>query len=199
MYEVVVTFLDAILSPRDYQELLEGDSEWNWDKETRIKAQGMKASLCNFQTITTFVITKNILDEVKPLASKFQKREIDIVEAYEMVDDVLKGIRQMRETVNDNFTQWYEEILRLSESVGTQECLPRRAGIQRHRSNIPCDTPQEHYTRVTAIPLLDSLLNQMCNRFSPDNRQAQGLLSLIPSVLLEKNTTANTIVEGEKI
>ena len=40
IYEVLVTFLDAILSPHDYSQLSSTDGRWNWDKETRVKAQG---------------------------------------------------------------------------------------------------------------------------------------------------------------
>ena len=42
------------------------------------KAQGLKASLLSFQTVVVFIATKNILDEVKALASKLQKRDQDI-------------------------------------------------------------------------------------------------------------------------
>ena len=41
----------------------------------------------------------------------------------------------------------------------------------------------EHYKRAIAIPLLDFLLGQMKERFSEDQRQAQGLLHLLPSVI----------------
>ena len=45
LYEPPITFLDAILSPRDYPELLSSEGSWNWDSETWVKAQGLKASL----------------------------------------------------------------------------------------------------------------------------------------------------------
>ena len=33
-------------------------------KEYSVRSQGLKASLCLFQTIAVFIITKNVLDEV---------------------------------------------------------------------------------------------------------------------------------------
>ena len=75
LYESVVIFLDSNVSPNDYPDLLSAAGKWDWDRETRVRAEGLKASLQSFQTIATFIITKNILEEVRPLASKFQKRE----------------------------------------------------------------------------------------------------------------------------
>ena len=75
LYELVVVFLDSIVSPNDYPDLLSAAGKWDCDMETRVRAQGLKASLQSFQTIATFIITKNVLEEVCPLASKFQKRD----------------------------------------------------------------------------------------------------------------------------
>ena len=74
MYEFLVTFLDAVISPHEYPNLKLSTGSWNWDKDTITNAQGLKAS---FQTIVVFITTKNILDEVKALASKLQKRDQD--------------------------------------------------------------------------------------------------------------------------
>ncbi len=92
MYEVLFTFLDAILSPQDYPELVSQEGSWNWNSDTKTKAQGLKNSLSSFQTIATFIITKNVLDEVKSIASKLQKCEQDVYEAYTMVKLLLRTL-----------------------------------------------------------------------------------------------------------
>ena len=71
LYEALVTILDTILSPDEYPNLASSDGSWNWAGEAKVKAQGLKAALSSFQTIVVFVITKNVLDEVKNL--KLQK------------------------------------------------------------------------------------------------------------------------------
>ena len=83
MYEALVTFLDAIISPHEYPALISLDESWNWDRDTRVRAQGLKAALTSFQTLSLFVITKNVLDEAKVLASKLQKRDQDICEGLQ--------------------------------------------------------------------------------------------------------------------
>lgn len=62
-YEALVTFLDAILLPYEYPQLAPSNNSWNWDAETKVKAQGLKAALSSFQTIA--IINKNVLDESK--------------------------------------------------------------------------------------------------------------------------------------
>ena len=70
-----VTLLDAILSPDDHSAPL--DDDWKWDKETKVRSHGQKSS---FQTIASFIVTKNVLDEVKALSSKLQQRYQDILD-----------------------------------------------------------------------------------------------------------------------
>lgn len=198
MYECFVTFLDAIISPSEYQELLLNDESWNWDRETKVKAQGLKSSLSSFHCIAVFMITKNVLDEVKALASKFQKRDHDIAEAYKMVDSSIKKIGTIRENIDKVFSSWYNsEILPLASSVGVSECVPRKTSLQRNRTNVPSDSPREHYKRAIAIPLLDSLMGQMKDRFSGDRRHAHGLLHLVPSVI--KSTSATESIESDHV
>ena len=96
MYELLVTFLGAVISPHEYPNLKSSTGSWNWDKDTITKAQGLKASLLSFQTVVVFITTKNILDEVKALASKLQKRDQDIFEAYMMVGEVIGNINSAR-------------------------------------------------------------------------------------------------------
>ena len=177
LYESVVMFLDSIVSAN---ELLSTAGKWDWDRETRVRAQGLKASLQSFQT---FIITKNVLDEVRPLASKFQKRDQDIFEAYGMVDSVIDSLENIRACLDGNFSSWYQEILDLAETIGVSESVPRKTSIQRNRSNTPSESPIQHYKRAIAIPLLDSLVTQLKDRYSLEERHAQQLLMLIPSVL----------------
>ena len=183
MYEVLLIFLEAIVSPRDYPDLESSVGSWNWDRDTVVKAQGLKAVLSSFQTVAVFIITKNILDEVKVLAIKLQKQDQDIFTAYKMVDDVAQTIKEARKDIDHTFPQWYEEITQLSQKLDVPESVPRKVGRQTHRNNIPSTSPQDHYTKTIAIPLLDSLITQLDERFSTEGKNAYSLLCLVPSII----------------
>ena len=49
----------------------------------------------------------------------------------------------------------------------------------------------DHFKRAVAIPLLDSVINELNERFSGEQCHAQGLLCLVPSVWL--STTMNPL------
>lgn len=54
----------------------------------------------------------------------------------------------------------------------------------------------EHYKRTVAIPLLDSLLNQMVERLTGDGRHASALLCLVPSILLYSGVELSDNLDG---
>ena len=72
MYEVFVTFLDAIIAPHEYTNLSSNTGSSDWDRDTGVRAQGMKAALSSFQTVAVSITIKNILDTVKHLAVKLK-------------------------------------------------------------------------------------------------------------------------------
>ena len=128
MYGALVTFLEAVVSPHDFPDLASSERNWNWDRDTKVKAQGLKAALCFFQTLAVFMTTKNILDEVKLLATKLQKRDQDIFNAYRMVDEV-QSIKNVRRSIDVTFSSWYDEIAQLAENVGVPESVPRKTNL----------------------------------------------------------------------
>jgi len=64
---------------------------------------------------------RNILDEVKALASKLQKRDHDKCEAYMMVN-----VKSARKTIDSDFQIWYKEILDLAEKLELFKLFPER-------------------------------------------------------------------------
>ena len=182
MYELLVTFLDAVISPYGYPNLKSSTGSWNWDKDTITKAQ----------TVVVFITTKNILDEVKALASRLQKRDQDIFEAaYMMVDEVTGNVKSARKNIDSDFQIWCKEILDLAGKLGIVEAIPRKTSIQRIRSNTPCCSPIDHYKKSVAIPLLYFLIIQMQDRLSDEDCHARHLLYLVPSINKIINSTLN--------
>ena len=196
MYELLVTFVDAVISPHEYPNLKSSTGSWNLDKDTITKAQGLKASLLSFQTVVVFIATKNILDEVKALASKLQKRDQDIFEAYMMADEVIGNIKSVRKNIDSDFQVWYKQILDLAEKLGIVEAIPRKISIQRNRSNIPSCSAIDHYKKSVAIPLLDSLIIQMRDRFTDEDRHARHLLYLVSSIIINNTPELSEEPEG---
>ena len=159
-----------------------------WDKDTITKAQGLKASLLSFQTVVVFIATKNILDEVKALAWKLQKRDQDIFKACMMVDEVIGNGSPLERTLTATFKFGTKKYWDLASKLGIVEAIPRKISIQRNHSNTPSSSPIDHYKKSVAIPLLDFLIIQMQGRFSDEDSHARHLLYLVPSTIVTCNS-----------
>ena len=153
--------------------------------------------MLSFQTVVVFIATRNTLDEVKTLASKLQKRDQDIFEAYMMADEVIGNIKSVRKNIDSDFQVWYKQILDLAEKLGIVEARPRKtSSILRNRSNIPSCSPIDHYKKSVAIPLLDSLTIQMQDQFSDEDRHTRHLLYLVPSIIVNNTLELSEATEG---
>ncbi len=61
------------------------------------------------------------------------------------------------------------------------------------------ESPSQHYKRAIAIPLIDSLLSQMKERFSTDHGHSKRLLFFIPSIItLSDNLNIESIKEAKQ-
>ena len=57
------SFLDVTVSPNDYPQLESSDGSWNWDRETKIRVQGLKLHfLCSppFQLLKIFWMKQSL-------------------------------------------------------------------------------------------------------------------------------------------
>ena len=75
-----------MLNPSSYPQINDGIWSNNWDQETSIKARGILLNLESSETIIAFNVAKNLLENIRPIASKLQKRDLDIYHAYNMID-----------------------------------------------------------------------------------------------------------------
>ena len=60
LYKPFITFLDVIVSPNDYPQLESSDDSWNWNRETKIRAQWLKASSTPFQLLKIFWMKQSL-------------------------------------------------------------------------------------------------------------------------------------------
>ncbi|XP_071491986.1 52 kDa repressor of the inhibitor of the protein kinase-like [Diadema antillarum] len=162
----------------------ENYEDWDWDRETLIKAEGLRCSLTSGTHISALVILKNGLQPVKALNVKLQKRDSDIFKAYGHIDFVTKEVQSMRMNIDEVWDEWFIESCVIAEDVGSSIETPRTTKVQRNRANVPADTPSTYFKRAIAVPFLDSFSQGLTERFSPENRCMRSIMGLLPSVLL---------------
>ena len=141
LYEANIAVLESIVHPDQYEEFLAHLEEtygkkWTWDSETKVKAQGLFTASRKFGHIAAFSVALNALEPIKPLVTKLQKRNQDIFQGYHMIDDVIYRLKEMREDIDSEFHDWYEQAQKIADSVGVEPSTPRISKCRsRYRDN----------------------------------------------------------------
>ena len=187
-----------MLNPSSYPQIYVGIWSNNWDQETRIKARGLLLNLESSETIIAFIVAKNVLENIRPIASKLQKRDLDIYHAYNMIDETKKRIETLRFEIEAEFNVWYEEATHLFRKLGITIQSPRiiGSGRQIHRANAPSTCPKEYYLRNLAIPFVDHLLVELDNRFKKSSRQGVEILALLPGSIALQGVDIQPVVDN---
>ena len=129
---------------------------------------GLKSSLQSFGVIVSFTVLNNSLDYLIGLSTKPQRRDIDVFEAYTMIDNIKSEIQCLRDDIGLEFQRWYDEAKQHSSYIDTELEMLRVPRVQCNRSNLPVDTPLLCYKRSIGISFIDILLQQLQNHFSAD-------------------------------
>lgn len=164
--------------------------EWQFDKDTRIKAQGLLHALSNSSTLVAFIVAKNVLDIIKPVTVKLQKADKDVYEAYNLIDAVKVELQHLRNEIDNRFDGTiFADVSALAEKLGATITIPRTVGRQRHRAGAGVNAntePAEYYKINICIPFLDHIITEMETRFkAKDQLLASPLFKLIPRNLQE--------------
>jgi len=64
---------------------------------------GLKSSLQSFGVIVSFTVLNNSLDYLIGLSTKPQRRDIDVFEAYTMIDNIKSEIQCLRDDIGVEF------------------------------------------------------------------------------------------------
>lgn len=182
LYTTICRTFEGILNLENAEALVDlPHGPWEWDRETRTKAQGLLHTMESSMFIVAFVTVKNCLEVIKPAAVKLQKREQDIYSAYQYIDNAKTTISQYRKDIDDLFRTWFKDAEALAALVGTEITKPRITGRQTNRANATSDSAEEYFRRNMAIPFSDHLDTEMKTRFQSQDRVGVELFGLLPS------------------
>ena len=122
-------------------------------------AIGLKRTMQDFGFLVCLVVSEHILQISLKLSDALHSPSLDLVAA----DDVVNMLRHIRGDENI-WRELYEEIKRLANSQNIEPTKPRTTGRQRHRDNVPGDTPELYWKRSVFFPLLDHLASETESR-----------------------------------
>jgi hypothetical protein len=184
MYEALVICLEAISA-----------LEAGWDAKAVAKANGLLKKITDPTFIVCFQTVRNYFGYFSGISTKLQGSALDIIKAYDMIENVKSTIHDLR---NDEaeFDTVFDNATKMASTTNTTLEPPRRCGQQTQRSNVPSSTPKEYFHRAVYLPFVDSLLSQVSMRFSSLSKQVVQALILIPKHhSMINDETANTLLK----
>ena len=189
-------FITESLELIGYKQHLDkyGSTFADWDTSSRSDAQQTLASITTFEFITVFLTIYQYLSHLAGITVKLQRRTLDIVEAYEQIEEVSKIFRDERLNIDSGFSKIYDHAIRIAEKIGTKAEMLRIASRQRHRSNSEATNPLEYFKRNVAIPFLDHVITFIDQQFSRSSITSSLLLGLVPSILCSKDVNLQAAV-----
>lgn len=178
-------FIDLFLPIVSCLEEIVNAPPSNWNRETRSEAQSFLLALSQFSFLVTLVVTHKIVGYTRGLSVKLQGRYVDVVRAHKDIESVKVALKGTRSRVDNFHNHIYEEATHLGATVGIEESVPRLAGRQQHRKNVPADTMMDYYKRNLTIPLLDHIISELDSRFDSESSAVLvEFMQLLPSTLL---------------
>ena len=164
-----------------------GETAWNWDTDSKSKANSLLHAVSNFEFIITQITTMKCLSILKPLSIKLQKRDIDVYEVYNHIKDLRCKLQDIREDIEKYCSDWYNIATTTARKANIETSMPRVVGRTQHRSNVEAGTPKDYCKRALTIPLLDHLISEIDTYFDPNNDPVMSsLLCLLPALLVSR-------------
>ena len=173
LYEPIIETLQLIAENR----------ECIWEGKPITEASGLYAQLTSPAFLVAFQVCQYVFGFTKILATLLQGSEMDIITAYQHIEEVCREIQSVRENAETEFKPIFQAASQMAQMSGNQVSMPRNCSRQTLRSNVESSTPEEYYRRSVFVPFLDSLLLQLSSRFSKLSGLAAKALFLLPQNL----------------
>lgn len=114
---------------------------------------------------------------------KLQSSTVDILEAYQQIEDVKRFYRGLREEIQTDFNQVYKQSERMAAYVDIEPSKPRTCGRQKNRPNAEAVTVEKWYKVNIAILFSDHIIVELDSQFLALAQTSSRLLGLVPSVV----------------
>ena len=131
------------------------------------KARGYLCSIKQFDFIIALCATEHVLSNTVSLSKMLQGKNVDLIEAAKEASVVINVMKVAR----DDPSVWkelYERGKQLAADVDIEPRIPRTAGRQQHRVNIPAETPEMYWQRAVLTTAAFCLIfNISCSIWNP--------------------------------
>jgi len=96
-----------------------GNTYADWDTASRGDAQQLLASITSFEFIIVFLTVYQYLSHLVGITVKLQKQALDILEAYQEMNEVSRVYKIDRQNISSSFAKIFHHACRIANKVGT--------------------------------------------------------------------------------
>lgn len=133
----------------------------------------------------SFVLALNTADKffshTLPLCNTLQKVDCDLAECCSFVGQVLEVFGDIRANAESEFDTIFQKSQQMISAVGGDAItMPRTAGRQTARDNVPAVDSAEYYRRSLFLPFVDFLMAELNQRFTLHRKVMSALQNILP-------------------
>ena len=182
-------------------EQFDDDFTKGWDSGSKGEATTRLKSITDFGFIYLcwfgFVVfpAAGCRRDVHGLTSGLQGESIDIINAYQRINETVSSLKAVSRDIDNQFHKIYSQAVRHAEKLSVTLSMDRISRRQVNRQNQPAKKPEEYYRITIAITLLETLMAEMETRFGPMSQRAAKLLLLTPSVYCDGELNSSAVKE----
>lgn len=193
LYPYLVKTWDEVCCPSTCEQLYPDGNTWKWDSDSRSAANGLRHTFCGFEHIVAFMVSKQLLEPIRPIAECLQGRLQEVYFGFKKVDEVTQCYKCIRENLDAEHIRIYSKAKKLAADVHCEEAMPRIIRGRQTRPNPSVCSPCDYWRVTLTIPFVDSILSELESRFAMDKRAHFELCSLIPEIITRKDNLEETV------
>ena len=110
-----------------HTEVYSVDVTAGWEAKYRTEASGLLSGIEKFAFIVTFLTVYQYLSHVAGITVKLQSTSIDIMQAFNMVEEVKDVYKNLRETIATDFAKIYNQAVKMAATIDVEPAKPRTA------------------------------------------------------------------------
>ncbi|CAG2189409.1 unnamed protein product [Mytilus edulis] len=106
-----------------------------------------------------------------------QRKSVDLIEAVSESKVVIEQLNRKRNSI-EAWDELFQKAVQVADTVEEVPVMPRAAGRQCHRVNVPAETPSQYWKRAMFLQFLDHLIQELTRRLvsNEDRVSAQYLI-----------------------
>ena len=109
----------------------------------KLKVNSLLHVITIIEFITVFVIIYQYLSHLSGITVKLQSSTLDILEAYQQINEVKRFYKEIRNKIQADFTNIYQQAKKMAAAVNVEPSKPRTCIGQRNRPNTGGETVEE--------------------------------------------------------